>query len=139
MAVILALCWPQIARAEDADIYSLPRDTLRPCEVILSRSASSNVVPAGVRIMPSRYQGLSETLEGVRRTGVPLVAYDGKRYKPAGFTDDPGIYYFIPALSRNLHTPLPRAISTFYLAGLIIAWVLGGAGLLLGLHTHGGR
>ncbi|HZR31553.1 MAG TPA: hypothetical protein VFA76_06840 [Terriglobales bacterium] len=113
----------------------------QPCSVILERSASlgTSSVPAGVGIMPSRYEDLSQANEGFKKTGTPLVAFDGRQYTPAGFTDDLGIYYFIPALSRSLHITLAQAIRTFFLFTLIIAGAVGGVGLLISLQSWGGK
>jgi hypothetical protein len=72
-----------------------------------------------VKIMPYRHDVLRQTLDGYEQTGVPLVAVDGTTLKPAGLSDDVGIYELIPRLVRGLDLTLPQATDTFFI-GLIL-------------------
>jgi hypothetical protein len=91
--------------------------------------------PTRFRIMPSRYVELREALAGYCETGVPLVATDGPRYYPAGFSDDLGIYYFIPRLALLTHLELRNATDLFFGAPLIASLVIAIAFLMLQLRS----
>ncbi len=71
-----------------------------------------------------RYSTLVQTIDGFRLTGVPLIGSTGTVLFPAGHTDDIGIYYFVPLVSRLLDVSLPSAINivlgSFILLGLVI-------------------
>jgi hypothetical protein len=81
--------------------------------------------------MPSRRADLEQTIAGYERSKTPLVAFDGTQFVPAGFTDDPGLYYFVPAMGRILHANLDESISIFYLSILGIAFAIGAVGFTL--------
>jgi hypothetical protein len=66
-------------------------------------------------MMGERYANLQETLEGYRRTGVPLVAYDGVHFTAAAPTDDAGLYYLVPKLARSLNLDLVASLKLFFL------------------------
>jgi hypothetical protein len=100
---------------------------------------SPNDHQAAVRIMPSRDQDLSEAVEGYARTGVALVGYDGTGFVPAGRSDDPGIYYYIPMISRRLHLDVAHGISVFFVTALVVPLVLGGWGLMVALGSEPSR
>jgi hypothetical protein len=84
-----------------------------------------------IGIVPSRHADLEQTIAGYERSKTPLVAFDGKQFLPAGFTDDPGLYYFVPAMGRIFHTSLDASISLFYLSILAFAFVFGAWGFTL--------
>jgi len=93
-------------------------------DLVHQKIARLSARPARSSIMPSRYMELGEALAGYCKTGVPLVASDGPRYFPAGFTDDLGIYYFIPRLALLTHLELPKAIDLFFKAPEVLALLL---------------
>lgn len=82
-------------------------------------------------LMPTRYQGLLEAAEGYRQTGVPLVGLHNGHLSPAGFSDDTGIYYFVPALMRSFGTGLDQAINLFFGGIGLLAFLAGLTGLFL--------
>jgi hypothetical protein len=92
-------------------------------------SKPSPVLPVG--IMRSRYEDLEQTLAGYSLSKTPLVAFDGKHFVPAGFSDDPGLYFFLPAIGRVLQKSLDQSITIFYLSILGLAYVLGSVGFVL--------
>lgn len=96
---------------------------------------------AAVSIMPSRSLDLLRTQEGYRRTGLSLLSYneEKQRYTPAGFSDDQGMYYYVPWLARNLHISLDQSVALFLLTPMTLATLIGGWGILLALHTWKGR
>ncbi len=84
-----------------------------------------------VGIVPSRQADLEQTVAGYKLSKIPLVAFDGERFVPAGFTDDPGLYYFVPAVGRILHQNLRNSITIFYLSILTVACAVGVIGFTL--------
>jgi len=73
-----------------------------------------------VQVSPSRYEGLTEAVRGYETTGVPLVAYDGQTFKPSGFSDDVGMYDFIPRIAHGLGLTVEQAIDVFFI-GMVLA------------------
>jgi hypothetical protein len=97
------------------------------------------VVPTAIKVMPSRYAALSDALRGYQKTGISLVAFNGRSYYPAGAPDDPGSYYLIPRLSSLLNLSLDRSIDLFYFSVLALAFVIGTVGFFAGLSTKRGK
>ena len=85
--------------------------------------------------MPARYLDLQEALAGYRRTGVPLVAFAGIRYLPAGVGDDQGIYYFIPRLALLFGVSIRKSIDLFFGTILGISFLAGIVCFLITLNT----
>lgn len=92
-----------------------------------------------MNIMESRYRSLQQALAGYEQTGVPLVAFDGARLVPAGFTDDSGIYYFLPGLVRLLDVPLGQAIDIFFRGIVGASLALGILGAIVALRGWAAR
>ena len=86
--------------------------------------------------MPYRHLALRYSVAGYLRSKVPLVAFDGANYLPAGFSDDPGIYYFIPRLAVWSGLPLERAIDLFFGAILAVSFLAGMIGFLFTLNRN---
>lgn len=57
---------------------------------------------------------LSETLNGLDVTDVPLVAIVNGKYQVAGYLDDQGIHYFIPAIAKWFGLSIDTAINWFF-------------------------
>ncbi|HEX2978582.1 MAG TPA: hypothetical protein VHO47_05665 [Candidatus Babeliales bacterium] len=60
-----------------------------------------------------RYVHLKYALEGLRKTSVPLVGFDGFALIPFSAADDPGIYWLIPKIALMLNCSLDVAIKLF--------------------------
>jgi hypothetical protein len=105
-------------------------------DLIGRKLARIQSLPTKFKIMPSRYMELREALVGYCKTGVPLVASDGSRYYPAGFSDDLGIYYFVPRLALLTHLELPKTADLFFEAPLIASMLIGIAFLLPSLESR---
>jgi hypothetical protein len=86
-------------------------------------------------LMADRYVFLREAMVGFEMTGTHLLAFDGQTFLPAGRTDDPGIYYFVPELSRHLNLSLDRSIEVFFSSILTLGMLLGLGGFFL-LFEH---
>lgn len=84
-----------------------------------------------MEISPGRYQELVNAIEGLKKTGMPLVGNHGTTLKPVGITDDIGIYYFIPKIADILHLTPAQSINTFFGGVLIISMLLGIIGCLM--------
>lgn len=82
-------------------------------------------------MMGERFANLEEALEGYRRTGVSLVAYDGQRYVPASRTDDAGIDYLIPKMARGLGLDLVGSLKLFLLLLVLSSAAAGLSALFL--------
>ena len=81
--------------------------------------------------MPGRYEGLKATIEGYKRTGVDLVAFndpinlgDVNTIGPSGLTDNLGTYYFIPKFVQLTGINLDLAIQLFYTGFTFLAFIL---------------
>jgi hypothetical protein len=95
--------------------------------------------PTAIRIMTSRYRDLLQAQDGYNRTGLYLVAYDGTGFVPAGFSDDPGMYYYILLVGQLFHLNLAPSISTFFVSALVASCVIGFIGLLRVLRSWPSR
>jgi hypothetical protein len=84
--------------------------------------------PTHIRLMPAHYTYMADALDGLQRTGVPLVAFDGTHYFAAGRTGDVGFYVLMPELVQVTHLPLARVTDLFFLALVVISSVVGLAG-----------
>jgi hypothetical protein len=99
-------------------------------------------------IMSVRRDYLVDAVAGLKATGVALVAARGQKLYPAGFGDDPGLYYFVPPLAKGFAISANAATFLFFagvlglsvLAGSIgwyfyardrRSWLLGQVGILL--------
>ena len=150
--LLLILFWPiqpaspaQIPSRSDCRLESSQPQTGKslqpdagPDDVDLIRDKIARIpsIPTRVRIMPSRYMELREAFVGYCETGVPLVASDGSRYYPAGFSDDLGLYYFIPRLALLTHLELPKAADLFFEVPLIASMLVGIVFLLPSLENR---
>ncbi|MBI4532289.1 MAG: hypothetical protein HY709_12300, partial [Candidatus Latescibacteria bacterium] len=85
--------------------------------------------------MPFRYQGLQEALTGLGKTGISLVAYDGNILKPAGFSDDVGIYYVIPKIAYTFNISIDQSMNLFFIGLVLVSWALGIIGSFLLFRT----
>ena len=130
--------------AQDGSSTSAPGSDVQPCGTFStylvhftpadrSHILSAPKLPIG--LMFSRYRDLQRVSDGYDRSGLPMVAYDGTKFLPAGPSDDLGLYFIVPWISRMLHISLERAIAGFLLSALGLGFVVGSAGLLLGLRT----
>lgn len=115
-----------------------PTINKKPCEAA-RRMPSPNYPRPWIRIMPSRYHDLSEAVEGYRHSAVPLVALTKEGYKPAGYGDDVGLYYFVPLLGRVFQLDLTRSISIFFGFSFVLCFAVGGVGLMLFCQTVAAR
>jgi hypothetical protein len=82
-------------------------------------------------MMDSRYYSLHQTLIGIDKAKIPLIAHDGNKFIIPGGSDDQGIYLFIPALANFLNIPLDSAIVVFYFSWNLLALGLGILGCFL--------
>jgi len=76
-------------------------------------------------VMDCRRNQLEETLSALSETGMPLVSVSGGQFSPAGFSDDKGVFYFIPMIAKSFGLSIDHSIHIFYifllLFGLIVA------------------
>jgi len=73
--------------------------------------------------MDSRQQHLVQTLEGLDRSGVPLVRFDGHGFYATGQGDDLGGYYVIPKIAQLFDLPIELALDAFYYSLVAVAVV----------------
>jgi hypothetical protein len=92
-----------------------------------------------MNIMPSRYKGLNEALIGYKKSGVPLVGYDGNSFKHPQFGDDEGIYYFVPKMADMFNLEIGQALMIFQVGIIVISFILGIVGSFLILKTKAAR
>ncbi len=91
--------------------------------------------PTRISLMPYRHLALQYSVAGYLRAKVALVAFDGTKYLQAGFSDDPGIYYFIPRLALWSGLSLEKAIDLFFGGILAVSFLAGIIGFLATLRT----
>jgi hypothetical protein len=144
IALFLSLLVASAIRSAKEGYPAVAQDQqLEPCGLFSDLRTPPLLVPkserTAIRIMPSRYLDLWEAKDGYDRTGVDLVGYDGKRFIPAGYSDNLGIYYYIPWISRKFHVSLARGISIFFASALILSVAAGGLGLWLALQSWPSR
>ncbi len=89
------------------------------------------------KLMPIRYQELSEAVAGFERTGVPLVSLRGDSLIPtAGYTDDVGMYYLASKLAALFHLSAAAAWDIFFFLMLIPCFAIGFIGMVKVLETR---
>lgn len=81
--------------------------------------------------MPTRYEMAQQAVAGYKLTGVPLVAFDGQKFIPAGKGDDIGVFFAIPLAKRYLHLSTEQNIDAVLLCWIVLPAVLGCTGLVL--------
>jgi len=138
LLVATAICGAQEGRPPSAQIQPL-----EPCGLFSDLRTPPLLVPrfepTAIRIMSSRYLDLWQVNDGYNLTGVDLVAYNGVTFVPAGYSDDLGIYYYIPWISRAFHLSLAHSISIFLVSALVLSVASGSLGLLLVLRSWPSR
>jgi len=89
------------------------------------------------KLMPIRFQELSEAVEGFERTGVALVSVRGDSLIPtAGYTDDVGMYYLASKLASLFHLSAAAAWDLFFFLIIIPAFLIGFVGMMRILETR---
>lgn len=81
-----------------------------------------------IPLMPWRLDEVRATMEGYERSGIPLVALRDGRLGPAGFPDDPGLFYVVPAVARTFGLSADGAFDALVFGLLSAAALLGAAG-----------
>ncbi len=111
----------------------MPDSTLTTIALDSSRMAN----PPFTKLMPIRFQELSEAVEGLERTGVALVSVRGDSLIPtAGYTDDVGLYYFASNLASLFHLSAAAAWDLFFFLMIIPAFTIGFVGMMRILETR---
>jgi hypothetical protein len=127
---------------------SAPGPEVQPCGTFsdylvhvgpANQSSTLSTPKLPVSFMFSRSRDLRRVSEGYSRTGLPMVAYDGTSFLPAGPSDDLGLYYIVPWISRTFHLSVDRTITGILFSGLGLGFLVGSAGLIVGLRTAGGK
>lgn len=111
----------------------MPDSTLST--IALDSSQIAN--PPLTKLMPIRFQELSEAVAGLERTGVALVSVRGDSLIPtAGYTDDVGMYYLASKLASRFHLSAGTAWDLFFFLIIIPAFVIGFVGMMCILETR---
>jgi hypothetical protein len=95
--------------------------------------------PTYLRLMSFRYVELRRAARGSSCSGVALVAFDGLRYRPAAWADDPGLFFFVPQLARVSGLSLATATDVLLIGVVLLASGLGLLGFLRTAETKLGR
>lgn len=93
--------------------------------------ATLRLVTLGVALpalMPSRLAELQASLDGLMRTGVPLVAQANGILRPVDSGDGPGLYLFVPLLARMTGLGVLNAATVFLYGLVALALEIGAAG-----------
>lgn len=99
---------------------------------------SSQVAPTPfTKLMPIRFQELSEAVAGFERTGVPLISVRGDSLIPtAGYTDDVGMYYLASKLATLFHISAGSAWDLLFFLIVIPCFAFGFLGMMAVLETR---
>jgi len=95
--------------------------------------------PTHLRLMASRYVELRRAARALSCSGITLVAFDGLRYRPAEWSDDPGLYFLVPQMARIFGVGLATATDVFLTAVVLLTSVFGLLGFLRTAHTDLGE
>lgn len=103
-----------------------PCGAVADSELYKKQISASPTLPTWVPIMPARYAFLQQSLKGLRKTRIPLIADYGSGFAPAEHGDDAGLFYFVPYLANSLNLDLAKTIDLF-LGGLLVLGFVAGA------------
>lgn len=84
-----------------------------------------------INLMEFRRIELERTIEAQGRGAPPLIAYDGHDFASAGFTDDLGLYFFVPPIARALQIDAHSAATLFLIGMLFAGGLLALVGVLI--------
>lgn len=109
--------------------------------MLIATLDSSQVAPTPfTKLMPFRFQELSEAVAGLERTGMSLVSVRGDSLIPtAGYTDDVGMYYLASKLAALFHLSAATAWDLFFFLIIIPSFVIGFIGMMNVLETRGAK
>lgn len=104
------------------------------------RNLEQHPNPAHLPLMGIRYVDLLRAQRGLFCSGVPLVAFDGLRYRPAAaWSDDPGLYFLVPELARVTGLNIADSADVLVASSVVLAAVMGLWGFLKTAETVAGR
>jgi hypothetical protein len=95
--------------------------------------------PTRLALMAARYVELRRSDRGLTCTGVPLVAFTGLNYGPAGWTDDPGLSLFVTEVAHLSGLSLAASADILVAATVLVCTVVGLIGFLCTVKTRLGR
>ncbi len=78
-----------------------------------------------MEIMEYRYNSLKESIVGYEKTGIPLVSFDGTSFKPTGYADDLGLYYFVPKIVDIFEVTLDQAVNIVLFGVIFSSFIIG--------------
>ncbi|MGQ9805590.1 MAG: hypothetical protein ACUVRP_05870 [Chlorobiales bacterium] len=109
--------------------------------LLVATADSSQVVPTPfTKLMPIRFQELSEAVAGFERTGISLVSMRGDSLIPtAGYTDDVGMYYLASKLAHLFDLSAAKAWDLFFFLMIIPSFTIGFFGMMNALETRGAK
>jgi hypothetical protein len=84
--------------------------------------------PTYLRITESRYVWLQRTMEGFRQSGQPMVASSSLGWEAAENSDDPGLYYIVPAVARRFGLSLEHSVDLLLTLIVVLATFVGLSG-----------
>jgi len=104
------------------------------------RNLEQHPNPSHLPLMGIRYVDLLRAQRGLICSGVPLVAFDGLRYRPAAaWSDDPGLYLLVPELARLTGLNVADAADVLVASSVVLAGLVGLWGFLKTAKTVAGR
>ncbi|HSS99098.1 MAG TPA: hypothetical protein VLK33_18815 [Terriglobales bacterium] len=100
------------------------------------KASSTNRTATHIPFMNERYVMVQEAVDGYRITRLPLIGFDGRRFVPAAYGDDPGIYYLIAGSKRYLRfLTTAQTVDLVFTSVIFISTLLGGIALVLGVRS----
>jgi hypothetical protein len=100
------------------------------------KAPSAKRTATRIPFMNERYVMVQEAVNGYQIAGLPLIGFDGKKFVPAAYGDDPGIYYLIAGAKRYLpYLTTAQTVDLVFYCVIVISTLLGGIALVLEVRS----
>lgn len=90
-----------------------------------------SIVGSYPNVMQCRQKLLDDSLSGLTNAGLPLVDYSSSGFAVSGFSDDIGIYYWVPQFAHWFHLNVYQAYDALNASLLIVSFFLSLLGFVL--------
>jgi hypothetical protein len=84
-----------------------------------------------IHLMSCRILGVKIAFQGLQKTGIPLIGFNGNVFSPGEGADPPGIFLYIPLIMKLAHLSLQSGINAFFFSLIALAFLSGATALFL--------
>jgi hypothetical protein len=126
---ILASAWllcSSLAGADDPGTIDCRAG--RQCAAIAAELKTLGTPPTRIIIMPARYRELLASADGLKKTGILGVEWEGGQFKTSA--DDLGLYLVVPWLAAKFGVSVARAYDLLCVVAIIASCIAGMVGFL---------